>query len=819
MRGGVNPSAEEKSAPLHCAAAWEEEWMAVEGSTNEPRLLTARMLAREWGTLLLLQLLLSALVFWKFLDGSHYFAYLDIAGDTYEIFAGNAMHAARLLQREGWTGWSFGIGLGAPVATMFNDTPRLLTMLAGPDHVLALRIWVHLFKVLAGGGFFYLLVRPFVVRREAALVAALLYSFCGFMLTNGIWDPEANPFVFFPLILWSLLRLLRRGDVLSFPLSVAAALYTGYFFLTLAVSIAVAFVACVLLSGRPAVMLRQVGLRAVPLAALGYLLAAPYELPLALQLLDSPRVSGSDALISSGISTALEFADSGTLLIQLSAFFHKDILGSANYYFGYMNYLEGPDFWVGMLPLLVLPQLLKGDPRDRHALLVGIACILAYMVLPAFRLAAFGFASPYFRSTTLWVTLPLLLLGARGLDQVLHRGVDLRLLAAGAASLVGLLALVTILLKGAVVPEHVWKVAAFILVYAGILLLASVGRLRATRLTSAILLVGMIEIVVVAWPSINAARPVASPTTQPFKDVTVAALEAIRRSDPGAFRVEKTFASMSESDPPAQDYWGVRSYYYHGSAVVDFHRNMDMMRKFTIAPPGNQTNWLEAPGDRYVVSSALGVRYVISKEPLDWPGFELSSSGPGWFVYRNELALPLGVVHSRQVTRADMAALEKLSADRRRWFRDLALVNAVVLDDPMPQWGQRWDVASLAARGVIDLLSLYVQPVQELQRSGLKLTSFRNDHLQGRIEPASPGILVFSIPAYKGWSLRIDGEPVPLMRADFGFIAAPVSAGAHQVDLRYQLPGLRTGFALGLFGLAILAWVVRRSRATDAQPR
>ncbi|MBA2962925.1 MULTISPECIES: YfhO family protein [Ramlibacter] len=789
-----------------------EQGFGIKGA--EPR----RGLMRDWLSLLLLQAVLALLVFWSYIDGSRYFAFLDIAADTYEIFTSHAVHLGRLLQREGWSGWSFGIGLGAPVSFMFSDAFRLLTMAGGPEHVLELRIWVYLLKLVLGGAAFFLLVRTLVERREAALLVALLYSFCGYVVINGVWDPEANPFIFFPLVLWALVRCMRSGDRIALPLSVAAALVSGIFFLTLSVSLAVAFAVLVAMSERRIETLRLLSCRAVPLIGLGFVVAAPVALPIALQQFDSPRLPNSGSLLAKIWNEGFQVLDIPLWLLQLGSFFHKDLFGSANTYRGYMNYLEGPGFWVGMLPLLVLPQLWKGDRGERRALLVALVAIALYIVVPAFRLAAFGFASPYFRSTTLWVSLPLLLLAARAFQRVFDQGVDLRLLGIGVVFVGGCLGGVAFLLPGNVVPAHVGKVAVFIAAGTLVLLFAGLGWLRGSRLASSALVLSMVEIVAVDWPSMNTWRSTVSATRQPFRDVTEPALAAIRRADSGVYRIEKTFTSVSEADAVAQDYMGVKSYYYHGSAVVDFHRNMDLMRRFPFpTPPVNYTNWLAGPDERFAVAGALAVKYVISKDVRDWPGFTLMGSGPGWYVYRNELALPLGVVHTRQVTRREVGDLRRQPPDRQRWFRDLTLFNAVVLDEPMPRWGRRWDLGGHAARGILDMPALYAQPAEQLRRTGLQLTSFKNDHLEGRIAPTEDGILVFSIPAYRGWSLRVDGQEVPLVRADFGFIAAPVTAGPHAIELRYALPGLVPGLAMGLAGLllvAALGW--RRPRRDPA---
>jgi uncharacterized membrane protein YfhO len=57
---------------------------------------------------------------------------------------------------------------------------------------------------------------------------------------------------------------------------------------------------------------------------------------------------------------------------------------------------------------------------------------------------------------------------------------------------------------------------------------------------------------------------------------------------------------------------------------------------------------------------------------------------------------------------------------------------------------------------------------------------------------------------------RVDGEDAPVLRANGKHKAVPVSAGRHEVVLRYEPPGL--GLGMALTALALLAsaagWVV-----------
>ncbi|MCW5853434.1 MAG: YfhO family protein [Anaerolineae bacterium] len=65
--------------------------------------------------------------------------------------------------------------------------------------------------------------------------------------------------------------------------------------------------------------------------------------------------------------------------------------------------------------------------------------------------------------------------------------------------------------------------------------------------------------------------------------------------------------------------------------------------------------------------------------------------------------------------------------------------------------------------------------------------------------------LVLSEVYYPGWVATVDGQPAPVERANFAFRAVPLTAGAHQVELRFAPVSWRIGQGISL--LALLAWL------------
>ncbi len=92
-------------------------------------------------------------------------------------------------------------------------------------------------------------------------------------------------------------------------------------------------------------------------------------------------------------------------------------------------------------------------------------------------------------------------------------------------------------------------------------------------------------------------------------------------------------------------------------------------------------------------------------------------------------------------------------------------------------------------------------------------------------QTAVPGILVISEWAQPGWGATINGTAVPLLTVNYGLQGLLLPAGTHEIELRYQLPGLRAGLlvtAVTLLLIGLLAWrwqpVITTRSSSPAHP-
>ncbi|MCZ7527336.1 MAG: YfhO family protein [Acidimicrobiia bacterium] len=88
------------------------------------------------------------------------------------------------------------------------------------------------------------------------------------------------------------------------------------------------------------------------------------------------------------------------------------------------------------------------------------------------------------------------------------------------------------------------------------------------------------------------------------------------------------------------------------------------------------------------------------------------------------------------------------------------------------------------------------------------------------VESDEPGWLLMADTWAPGWSARVNGEPAPVLRADYVLRAVEIPAGASEVVLRYRPPGFVTGLWISTVTVLTVAvalvtswWRGRRSLA------
>jgi uncharacterized membrane protein YfhO len=729
------------------------------------------------------------------------FAFYDIGSDTLLCFYPLQVAVARQLQHLHAITWSFELGLGGFLGTLF-DPLWLITGWLPDASQLSLRLPMFVLRLLLAGGFFYAYLRETGFLVPVAIIGGLGYAFSSYGLINAQWEVmHGTEFVQFSAYLFLLERYLhdgRRWGAIAAGAVVGIGHPFGLYMFAL-FSLAYGVMRLLLVD---AVQRRRTaldGLRFAGWCLLGLALTAPLLLPALYYLLESPRVSGQYSIFHDAVNMTASLNDLPTIGSQIAGLLGKDLIGKPDDYAGWHNYFEGPGFYAGLLPLLGIAQLLgpRAVRRERLLLLAGVAGCALYFAWPALRYAVYAFGHVTFRFSTLWISALLLVLGLLGLQRALSSGWWRPGLAIGASAILAIVIATAILAPVALNVEHAVRVIGFVGLYVALALLTTTAGGRPWSIGYVFVAICACELLAFATPAVVGRGAVNADGSGPsgrYDDDTVKALAYIREhpQDNAFFRVEKTYSSLFEDDALVQGYAGTASYYFHASSLTRFVDRMGLPRA-TQSP-----NYIAPMTPRMQVLDLLGVRYVLTrKRSLDRVPDMIHVATTGDVdIYRNEAARPFATFY-------DTIASENQADAQPPGMRDGFLLTSAIVEDV-----DGVNAALAALREAGDPAPL---PRQTF------VAKPRDDQLSGEVQTPVASLLLLSMPFDRGWRAWLDDKDVELFRADYGLTALLVPAGAHRLALRYAPPGRALGFSLMAGAIAFL--VVFELLSTASAPR
>lgn len=265
-----------------------------------------------------------------------------------------------------------------------------------------------------------------------------------------------------------------------------------------------------------------------------------------------------------------------------------------------------------------------------------------------------------------------------------------------------------------------------------------------------------------------------------------AAIDAMR-SDDGLFRVAGWGSALL---PNTHLVYGLSQYRgYDGMNQRRYGALVD-------ASVGREWDlWMDRPFQDSPVLDLLNVKYVLAPPgtPVESPRLQRVGTFDGADLQVNTRVLPRAWLVEQHVVAGDAEAVRLLASgalDPRR---------TVVLP---PETG-----SGLFSGHAAD--SPAAREDGPDPNSGVQVLAYRDEEVTLEVTAPAPRWLVLSDLYYPGWEARLDGQPVPILRANHAFRAVRVPAGRHRVQFAYHPASVRAGAAVSLatlLALAALAW-------------
>jgi uncharacterized membrane protein YfhO len=755
-------------------------------------------------------------VFRDFVFGNAILLFKDAGGDSvnwdYPVFS----HFSDYLRFQGIPSWSFYCGMGQDLFYLVGFLVLEPVTWLPRDMIPSALVYQHLGKVLVAGLFFFRFLQLRRLNLLSSILGSLLLSFSGYMCMGTGWYLLADEVVCFAAILVAVETSLQQGRWIGLVLAVALVGMIDCYHLYLCALFLLLYVPARLFGryGWQPRTLLLVALRLSLAAVLGVGLGAAVTIPNLHALLDSPRGLGTASLVRTLSSfPILGFESSLHYTTAALRFFANDILGTAEAFRGWGNYLEAPLSYCGLLCLIILPQVFIAA-RRRYQLIYAIflTSILLVTVFPWFRYLFWFFQGDYYRTFSLFSSLGIVTLSSIAFSRYLSGGyLNTWMLGATTIVVIGTLYLPFDDFRTRIDPVQKTEATIFLLSYAGLLAAGKILK-RHHWAGCVIVLVVVTELIAFGRITVSNRNTITKQELKErvgYNDEAADAIRDIKASDNSSFyRITKNRGSGPAVRVSLNDSMMFR---YYGSPSYGSFNNLNYI-SFLIAAgviPANSerhTRWSIGLIDEPVLSLFAGEKYVLAGDPNPYQNlsqYEFVARYNRDYLFRNTLFLPLGLAFERYIP-------ENLFLTLSSPQKAAALLRVVVLPD-----APHLERLGLSPITLSDLdqeinYSSLSDVIAARRKTGLNLTSFSQTRIEGTVALEQKSILVIQTPYDSGWRAFQDGQTAPVLKIDSGLVGVALGSGQHTVALSYRTPFLGLGFAITVCSVVILALSVWR---------
>lgn len=781
----------------------------------------------------LLMFITSAVVYSHFIFGSRLFVYYDIGCDTKNIYYPIYCAIIQKLKAGDFSFWSFNFGMGANLmayqSTIFDPFTILVCiagLLLGTAQMAHVLVYVNIIKLLLAGYICYFYLSCFKLSESSKIIAAYIYAFNGFIMLWGQHYFFATACLLFPLLLLSIEKSLRNNkyNIMLAIVVAVSCIYSVYISYMMLLTAAVYIVLRLFQShAESAKVFIFKLLHLSAFIIIGILISFAVFLPTVYNLLNvSNRIDSHSSLISTFASlfTSLFGKDSAgmdyyksTLLRMISNNLQNP--GEASY--SYNNYYETIQLFFSVLFLVLLPQFViniftKGKRLSlKITTAIGLLLIFFVIVNPSGSFVINAFVAPTGRYSFLLMP-PFALITASALNDIFEKKY-FNVPVAVAVGVVFSFILGYVYNTGKTI--HAVKVLTLIeaicLLFI-IIILYQISHLKTRKLLSLsvlglILFVG-INVTFENYVTVNCRNFATGPSiasNSAFKtNGTSKVIDYINKTESGFYRYDKVYYDWSFNDPLIENIRGVSNY---NSTL-----NRNILEFITQAWPEYYVYPavynLEKGRANNVITSLVGVKYIMSVNPIVQPNYQLIGKFNDIYLYKNNDALPFGMLYHNITVESQLSGLTSQQRDR-------SIFVAPVIDDKSAKiltYGQLLSNMPMKQPKLSNDVGLQNAVAGN---ETMKVTSMvGSSQIIGTLNSSRAGFLFMSLPYEQGWHLYVDGIEKTIIKTDYAFSGVELSPGTHTIKLSYELPEGKTGMlvsALGLMLLVVGAIIVTKS--------
>jgi len=624
------------------------------------------------GILLGLIIIIGFISFGKYITSEYLFFFKDIGSDSLNQNYPAMVQRTKLMLENSFGKWSFYAGMGESLNQVFATNPLgwflratdyIGVNILGTDYFVTERfVRIFVLHFLFSGIVFYFYLRTISVKQFSSILGALIITFSGFITVGSGWGFSGQVFsAIFMLFAFEQLFVKKRWYFFPFAVMFFANNTFELYIYTLFLLLYSIFRYFSNKENNFVNYLKLAG-QMILLAIIGLLMNAVKVVTVFQKLFFSPRMSGNASysqVLSAGDNVSEQTSLGTTTLLR---FFSSDILGTGSDFLGWQNYFEAPLFYVGLLTLLLFPQVFI-HLNKRKKIIFGsfIGFWTLTLLFPYLRHAFLAFTGDYFRyGFDFFIPFTLLFFSIYALNQLdKNFKLNLPLLGGTLVVLLGVLLFPYKSIPANAVDFNLRKIIIVLLMlYSALIFLMSKKQYKSIAQIGILILL-VAELSYFSYKSYATRIPVTKTEFEidagGYKDGTIQAVEYLKTIDNSPFyRTEKDYQSGnaihgSLNDAQAQGYYGTTSYSsFNQLNYIRFLEEIEIIQK------GDETatRWVQGFRGLPLLQTFANVKYHFSKEKealLEKFGFDSIATISDIKILKNKFYLPFGYTYDKYI--------------------------------------------------------------------------------------------------------------------------------------------------------------------------
>ncbi|WP_165044064.1 YfhO family protein [Adlercreutzia sp. ZJ138] len=780
--------------------------------------LSSKICSKELVTIVGFSLLGICIIYWKFFCGASFYGYNDIGSDTLNQYIPFYLDFIEDIRSGSLSFWDYNFGLGHSIfksQSWVFDPFLCITVFFGLVFgdvavpyalVMEQSLRIILCALLCDRFLAFYCKTPL-----ARIIGSLIYAFNGFLLLWGQHYYLGNACIWVMLDALCIELCLRKQSykhLVALAVSIAMTIICGIYqaFMVIMFLLIYSIIRSLYLNASSSTLVFfKFIYKPVLFALIGCFISCVVLIPSASSLLsDSTRITSGGTILDKVLIALTCINSPQGIFVFISRFMGNNLLGTGLNEYPILNFYETPQIGCTSLIFIFLALfihwLFTQDNRK-----IQILCSIAILLVVLFVVDGFlpamlnVFAAISYRGSFVIAVLAVLMISFVIENVIMVRKINLPTL------------LISYMLSGAILIACAWYAPEFskllciiffiMMTSCVVLFIVYQKYISSKKILLFSLLLVVSTSVVDGFCTVNARSTLNSETFPVTEfagidedtDKALDYLDAKERND-SYYRIEKTYYDWTSwLDALDQHYDAISSY----DSVISggLQRYYENFWPSISVFPGNYIyTSVREDFNNPAAMSYLDVRYVLSREPLNYLWLEEIQRIGDVYIYKNINDVSLGRLYSSAITQEECG---KLSVDERKHILDERIVVDPSESDSVEKF--------------IDSTGATIENVN--------FTKHDDGTLTGVIDTDKTAILSIAIPYNKGWHVLVDGEEQEIYTVNYGFLGTTInSSGIHNVELYFVPDGLNVGAALSVFGILALvgSGVICRVRNNDA---